>query len=139
MQDDTIDALIAEVRALRIRVTQLETERDQRLPESDTTNKFVEASARDLAPNLYPTEPGTSDRATPRTTITSFSTGDRVYIKNRVRKPANWPRETAWSEERERHAIVTKIIGDQVHFVTDNGTHTWRAQNNLKKKANEDE
>jgi hypothetical protein len=56
-------------------------------------------------------------------------TGDRVRIKNKIRKPAT--AGPSWSETRERFATVTRITVDQVHIVTDNGTKTWRAHNNL--------
>ena len=51
-----------------------------------------------------------------------FSRGNRVCIKNKVRKPAT--AGPAWSESRERLATVTKIRVDQVHIRTDNGTMT---------------
>ena len=55
--------------------------------------------------------------------------GDRVRIKNKIRRPAT--AGPTWSEARERLATVTKVITDQVYVVTDNGTKTWRAPNNL--------
>jgi hypothetical protein len=58
-----------------------------------------------------------------------FRKGDRVRITNRVRRPAT--AGVSWTEERERLATVTRIIPDQVHIRTDNGTKTWRAHNNL--------
>ena len=60
-----------------------------------------------------------------------FETGARVRIKNKIRKPATAGRD--WSEENERLATVTGTRVDQVHIVTDNGTRTWRAPNNLQR------
>jgi hypothetical protein len=48
---------------------------------------------------------------------------------NRVRRPAT--ARVSWTEEREQLATVTRIVPDQVHIRTDNGTKTWRAPNNL--------
>ena len=61
--------------------------------------------------------------------------GDRVRIKkrNKVRKPATWTSQVAWSAEKERTATVTRVTPTQVHFITDNGVETWRAPNNLDK------
>lgn len=139
MRDDDIDELIAEVQALRIRVTQLESERDKHLPVVNAVNVPGGTRPRDSFPtNQTPSRAATNDRAAQRATIIAFAPGDRVRIKNRVRKPATWPGEVQWNEERERIATVTKIIAEQVHFVTDNGTHTWRAQNNLQKLTNDE-
>ena len=64
-----------------------------------------------------------------------FAEGDRVRIKNKIRKPADWDNQTTWSETEARTATVTNILrrGNtiQIHFITDNGVNTWRAPNNL--------
>ena len=72
-----------------------------------------------------------SNRVAPRVpaATNSFKRGDRVRITNKVRKPAT--AGANWSENRERLATVTRVIPDQVHILTDNGTRTWRAPNNL--------
>ena len=57
-------------------------------------------------------------------------TGDRVRIKNKIRKPAT--AGPSWTENKERLATVVRITVDQVHLTTDNGTKTWRAPNNLR-------
>jgi hypothetical protein len=58
---------------------------------------------------------------------------DRVCIKNRIRRPANWPTNKPWTEANERLAVVTRITPDRVYITTDNGTLTWRQPQNLKK------
>ena len=76
------------------------------------------------------------------TTNTEHSTDDnrsellvveRVRIKNRIRKPANWPTSKPWTEANERSAVVTRVTTDRVYITTDNGTLTWRQPQNLKK------
>jgi hypothetical protein len=69
--------------------------------------------------------------AAPTQRVNGIARGDRVRIKNRVRKPATWTNEVEWTEAKERLATVTRVTPEQVHFVTDNGTRTWRAPNNL--------
>jgi dsDNA-specific endonuclease/ATPase MutS2 len=63
----------------------------------------------------------------------TLAVGDRIRIKNKVKKPQNWPADKEWTESKERSATITKVTDKQVHFITDNGNHTWRAPHNLKK------
>ena len=65
-----------------------------------------------------------------RSSLGGFRIGDRVVIKNKVKRPANWVGE--WIPEAAQRAIVTHFYRDQVHFRTDNGVTTWRATNNLR-------
>ena len=102
-KDQTIELLIAQVQALQIRVTQLETAREERV---------FSVSNSTTAP-------------------ADFKQGDRVRIRNALKKPATWPRDTIWKKELAQVATVTHIYRGQVHFVTDNGVKTWRASNNL--------
>ena len=62
-----------------------------------------------------------------------LAVGDRIKIKNKVKKPQNWPTDKEWTESNERSATITKITDKQVHYITDNGNHTWRAPHNLRK------
>jgi hypothetical protein len=116
--DDTdINALIADWDALQIRATSIvrrleaaEARRTSR-PDSNPSNA---ASLREVAVN-------------------GLKVGDRVRVKNKVIKPATWPIERQWIKEEARLATVTKVSREQIHFVTDNGTRTWRAPNNLER------
>jgi hypothetical protein len=38
-----------------------------------------------------------------------------------------------WEEDRERTATITRVTPNQIHFVTDNGTRTWRAHRNVRR------
>ena len=64
-------------------------------------------------------------------TTAPFKKGDRVIVKNKLKRPAVWPTDKYWDKELAQRATVTHIVGTQVHFVTDNGVKTWRAVNNL--------
>ena len=61
--------------------------------------------------------------------------GDRIWIKNKIQKPANWDNRIAWFERDAKAATVTKVVRKgsfkQIHFITDNGIRTWRAPNNV--------
>ena len=56
--------------------------------------------------------------------------GDRIRIRNKVKKPATGTRP--WDKEKEKTATVTRVTATQVHYITDNGGETWRAPNNWK-------
>jgi hypothetical protein len=100
-----IEDLVKEVGKLRIRVARLENERTLSVTESSTVK---------------------NDKV---------KAGDRIRIINKIRKPASWPEEVIWTEEKERVGTVTRLIKDQVHFRTDNGRDTWRATKNVRKLA----
>jgi restriction endonuclease S subunit len=65
----------------------------------------------------------------------SFHRGDKIWIKNKLHKPATWNNKIEWNEKEGKTATVTDVIvrgpGEQVHFLTDNGVRTWRAPNNV--------
>ena len=105
MEDITVEDLIVELNALRIRVAQLEA---------------AQGAVAD-------TENGNVDDAV------AFRRGDRIRITNRVRRPSNWNTAVVWEEDRERTATVTRVTPNQIHFVTDNGTRTWRAHRNVRR------
>jgi hypothetical protein len=63
----------------------------------------------------------------------TISVGDRVRIKNKIRKPQHWPADKGWTDSKERTATVTKTTPTQIHFTTYNRTQTWRAPHNLQK------
>ena len=65
--------------------------------------------------------------------INGIGRGDRVWITNKVRKPADWPAHTKWNEDEFRSARVTRVTRKQIFILTDNGVETWRAPNNLRK------
>ena len=66
-----------------------------------------------------------------------FSCGDRIWIINKLHKPANWDNSLEWKESEGKTATVTEVLikgpNKQVHFVTDNGVRTWRAPNNVRR------
>jgi hypothetical protein len=118
MQDKSIEELITELQELRIRQTVIISEIQQVIREETEQNGHNEREANDVNVRAQGAAFG-------------FSRGDRVRIKNKVKKPAS--AGPAWSESRERLATVTKIKVDQIHIRTDNGTETWRAPHNLQR------
>jgi len=108
MEDRTFEELIEELQALRIRenaiIAQLE-------------------GAKNKA------RTGINPSSTQAATANGLQRGDRVRIKNKIRRPAT--AGPTWNEARERLATVTRVTTDQVHITTDNGTKTWRGPNNL--------
>ena len=100
-----VDQLTNELRDLRIRIAQLETA----------------AAANEREDNA----------GAERAAAIEFREGDRVRIKNKLKRPAVWPTKTPWNKELAQRATVTHIYREQVQFVTDNGVKTWRAMNNI--------
>lgn len=108
VEDRTLELLINELRALRLRVTQVEAQLQDQREQEQQSNEILRSPTND------------------------FAKGDRVRVTNRVRRPATWPAD--WTDEdveKERNATVTHRVRDQIWLITDNGTKTWRAQNNL--------
>jgi hypothetical protein len=61
-----------------------------------------------------------------------FNKGDRVRVKNQVKKPNNWGNDV-WNYQQARVATIIFTTTDRVYFVTDNGIRTWRAPHNLER------
>ena len=108
MQEERVEELINELQALRIRQTAIINEIQQAIREETGHNGQNDIEEDDVNVRVQG--------------AFGFSRGDRVRIKNKVKKPAT--AGPAWSESRERLATVTKIRVDQVHIRTDNGTMT---------------
>ncbi len=113
MERGIVEQLISELEALRIRVAQLEAAATER-----GDNKGAEVAA-------------TNNKGAEVAATNEFKEGDRVRIKNQLKKPATWPNKVAWNKEEAQRATVTHTYKEQIHFVTDNGVKTWRAVNNL--------
>ena len=115
MERESVEQLTRELEALRIRVAQLEaaaaTER------REDRNRGAEAAAMTKPQGV--------------TTTSDFKEGDRVRIKNQLKKPATWSSNATWDKKQAQKATVTHIYKKQVHFETDNGVKTWRAVSNL--------
>jgi hypothetical protein len=104
MQDKTVSELINELKALRLRETQIIASLE-RASERETTE---------------------------RETHHAYSRGDRIKINNKIKKPVNWG-DDPWDYRQARVATITQVTVDRVYFVTDNGVNTWRAPKNIQK------
>ena len=134
MDNATLATLINELKALKIQESELKTRESQIILQIEAIN-----STGNTATTENHTVASTRQETTHTTplTVNGISQGDRVTIKNKIRRPATCSDETKWTKEKERVATVTRVTKDQIHFVTDNGTRTWRAPNNLSKLNNE--
>jgi hypothetical protein len=83
---------------------------------------------------------GSRTKTNTKDTHNEFSVGSRVYIKNAIKKPANWNDDSTWDASKERKATITKVTQvnrllrteGKAHIITDNGTKTWRALKNIR-------
>ena len=100
-----------------------------RLQEAELSSQLEAAIGDTASKNTSP------PRITEKRRNTDYTTGDRIWIKNKIKKPANWTCEREWNEKEAKTATVTEVLtkgaNTQIHFVTDNGVHTWRAPNNV--------
>ncbi len=108
-----IDSLTQELRNLRVRIEHIEGVLAEHQAVTDVQFELSEDDDR--------------------REVNGIAVGDRVRVKNKVKKPATWISTTPWSADKERVATVTRVTPTQIHFVTDNGTKTWRAPNTLEK------
>jgi hypothetical protein len=126
MDEEEERNLINELEALNLRATEI----IERLATRDAGKRTGRATrAHDWEVIAKPT----TTSSVSELTINGLKKGDRVRIKNKVIKPATWPIERPWIKEEARRATITRVTRDQIHFVTDNGTATWRAPNNLER------
>jgi hypothetical protein len=117
MQTKSVNELIQELQQLRIRETAVIAEIREAIQAQDEAAQANDIELEDVV-------------AGPPVDARELRPGDRVRIKNKIRRPAT--AGPSWSETRERSATVTRLTVDQVHIITDNGTRTWRARNNLR-------
>jgi hypothetical protein len=117
----TIQELISALETLRLQEADLTAQLEQALVgQQDTTQEAVKTTKKEEKRS---------------NTQSFFNRGDRIWIKNKLHKPANWSNHREWVEREGRTATVTEVVtrgpSEQVHFITDNGVHTWRAPNNV--------
>jgi hypothetical protein len=120
MEEERIEDLIAELERLSVRTAAVLT-------------KLEAAKAKQAKHLVRGPQQQHKDRAITPTGVNGIAKGDRVWIANRIKKPATWPQETQWVESEYRSATVTSVSREQIHVITDNGVETWRAPNNLRK------
>jgi hypothetical protein len=120
----TIQELISALQTLRLEEAELTAQLEEALnnegEQGYTTNKQTAV---------------VTNREERRNTNRNLAGGDRIRIKNRLHKPANWNNDIEWVESEGKNATVTEVLTKgtsiQVHFITDNGVRTWRAPNNV--------
>jgi hypothetical protein len=128
--EDSIDDLIEQLELLRVEEATIITRIQQaRAREQEQQRSSHTTRARGQEQQHTSATTGRTETARAVTaSATNFTIGCRVKIINRIAKPASG-RPT---NENDRRAIVTRIVGDQIHFRTVNGTNTWRLPKNLR-------
>jgi uncharacterized protein YfaQ (DUF2300 family) len=125
MQDCHIEQLTRELNELDLR-------RESIISELDLRREAIVSRIEQLQEQEV-SSAGASDGTRTFLCVNGIQRGDRVRIKNKVKKPATWPGTKLWREDEYRSAIVTKVTPTQIFILTDNGVSTWRAPNNLRK------
>jgi hypothetical protein len=88
MQDEHVASLIRELKALQLRRSVIIAE----LEEAYSASKSASTSV-----------------PTGEVSVNGIRKGDRVRIKNKVKKPASWTSPIEWDKEKERSATVTRV------------------------------
>jgi len=131
MNDTKLATLINELKDLKIQESELKDRESQIILQIEAiTTTRADTTEYATVPTRHKVTQTTLD------TVNGIRQGDRVIIKNKIRKPATCTDNTEWTKEKECVATVTRVTKEQIHFVTDNGTNTWRAPNNLSKLDN---
>jgi hypothetical protein len=116
MENKKIQELIKELKRLQLREAAIVS--------------LIEATNAGRDENEFTHEEGTERHID--ATEHGVEKGDRIRIKNQVKKPANWGRDF-WEYKQARIATVTFVTVDRIYFVTDNGIRTWRAPHNVER------
>ena len=103
MTQSEVDSLIQQLNELRIE-------------EQRVLDRLVSARQRERAEH-------TTNRSTRRT----FRVGDRVTITNAIAK--NSDRQ---ANQNDRDSVITKVDGEKIHLLTNNGFPTWRKSKNVR-------
>ena len=100
MDEKQIGELIEELKALKLResvvISQLEAAHRRQIESGSFGPGAVRGTAESDAQD------------------TGLSVGDRVYVTNKVRRPATWNNKVTWEAEKERRATVTRVTANQV-------------------------
>lgn len=131
---EIIEQLVSEFRTLQVRRTTIEQRQTQIVDQLAAAAREEEASAEPA-----PAAPATNNRGPrirarrPNSDLAArYPPGCRVIILNVIRTPRGRTNDPHFNPARERHATVTHVTGQQVWFLTDNGTETWRKGHNLR-------
>lgn len=116
MQDDRVEELVRELQELHIREAAIIAELATR-----TGTEPKESTDSDEGQRASGPRPGRP-----------FVVGERVRIRNDIRKPTNWTGVwDARNKEAYRRAVVTAVEAGKVYLRNDLGIETWRAPKNL--------
>lgn len=123
----TVQELINALKTLRLQEAHITAQLEEAIVERERDNNELNDAVRTgITPGTPPARPA-SNRG--------FLRGDRIRIRNTVRKPASWDNSIEWVAKDAQTATVTEVLTKglttQVHFVTNNGVKTWRAPNNV--------
>lgn len=123
-ENDEIDLLITQLKKLKLRQELILQQ------EHDVIRHLEAARARKAEREANPNLPR-------RDIAEQFQPGDRVEVKNRVKKPSNWNRNKPFDIVKERYGTVTRVVPRnrvseaKVFYKTYNGSETWRIPKNL--------
>jgi hypothetical protein len=125
MPNEDIKKLITELKGLRLREIEVLNALERAIVDQNNTNN----NSTDRGYNTPTANTVTVVEAEPTTNV--YQVGDRVVITNSITRPLN--RST---NNGDRTAVVTSVVGRRVYIRTSNNTNTWRAPQNLRYRRN---
>jgi hypothetical protein len=150
MENERIEELIAELKNIRDReseiLVELEDNIRSRIEDPPRTPLDRRTSAPDAGSSRVPVRNRTSSNRnfssgkassdkTPQVlaTVNGIARGDRVFLRTRVNKPADWPANRKFDQQASRYGIVTDIASNKISVLTDTKIDTWRAPHNVQR------
>jgi hypothetical protein len=94
MSEDKIDHLIQKLRLIKIQ-------------EADLLSQIEEENRRREQEAILARNATAVTRENPKINPSEIAVGDRIWIKNKLKKPATWTSNRPWVEKEGRTATVT--------------------------------
>jgi hypothetical protein len=146
MEDEELERLFTELKIARTRETELLNSiegifrkrflaevREKLAEKGASPRSSVSARRRVHPPHSARTRVSTVSAPVVVDTVEGIALGDRVFIKTRVNKPADWPKEVDFDKVLSRYGTVTQVQEDQIHVRTDTNVNTWRKPHNVRR------
>jgi hypothetical protein len=150
MESENLEDLIAELKTIRDRESEILVEIEGIIRDNIEASPRAQTARRTSAPtSVGPRAPARVRRSGNRAfslgkgntnkapqvlaTINGIARGDRVFLRTKVTKPADWPDNRKFDPEASRYAVVTCIAPTKISVLTDTKIETWRAPHNVQR------
>jgi hypothetical protein len=146
MEDEELERLFTELKKVRARETEILNSIEGIFRKRFLAEVRAKLAKKGTSPqssvspthSVYPPHSARTRVSTVRAsaivdTVNGIALGDRVFIKTRVNKPADWPKKVDFDRDLSRYGTVTQVQEDQIHVRTDTNVNTWRKPHNVRR------